>query len=68
MGDFFPGSTHTPSLLLVFSPLVRPSEVKSEVPDWGNKVDSGIGLRSTLAKGCPPMVNVLDSTLELDIS
>jgi hypothetical protein len=25
------------------------SEAKSKVPDWGDKVDSGIGLRSTLA-------------------
>jgi hypothetical protein len=31
------------------------SEAKSKVPDWGDKVDSGIGF---------PMVNVLESTLE----
>ncbi len=29
------------------------AEAKSKVPDWGDKVDSGIGLRSTLAWGCP---------------
>jgi hypothetical protein len=28
-------------------------EAKFKVPDWGDKVDYGIGLRSTLAWGCP---------------
>jgi hypothetical protein len=39
------------------------AEAKTKVHDWGDKVDSGIGLRSTLAQGCPT-VNVLESTLE----
>jgi hypothetical protein len=31
--------------------MITEREAKSKVPDWGNKVDSGIGLRSTLAMG-----------------
>jgi hypothetical protein len=29
------------------------AEAKSKDPDWGDKVDTGIGLRSTQARGCP---------------
>ncbi len=34
--------------------IIYQTEAKPEVPDWEDKVDySSIGLRSTLAKGCP---------------
>jgi hypothetical protein len=47
------------------------SEAKSKVPDWGDKVDSGIGIKVDSGIGIKvdsgialPMVNVLESTLE----
>ncbi len=44
---------------------VNGTEAKSKVHDWGDKVDSGVPLRSTLAQVAPmPMVNVMESTLE----
>ncbi len=47
------------SFYVVYGNLFDSNEAKSEVPGWGiggDKVNSGIGL---------PMVNVLESTLEL---